>query len=603
MPEDDDDVIEVVNDPAHAQYTTTTTNNVDDSDIASDSENHQVAEESTPLTSPSTNGKDSAEAKSEDEPKKDQNSRHTSEALNGSEQSPIVLDREKSAVTVRIDLSGSLDSDDSGNEDDTNSHYAHDERENGSDSEGDSMSPELDCCDRDEQLAGCDYDSASDESDEDIHSKGLGGMSPSANYRPPYVEVDDDVDNASVLSCASDIGSAPESKLERDLERILDSPTDDKDDLRRLEKAKSILGSQCHDILAGRPMPDTSFGDTAAPEKFGILTDHPDKLQIGDAHEVDSLIMPKCSVPLVPGAVPSERLGDLAVSHHPHSLPPARRPSFFQSYPAMDGNRCTLPVYPGWEKPYMSYHDGPFMISDPSMYNGSCAAGEHAHAARLGFHPTGNLLDGPWYQPAEPTATPGQLELSSSSVSGSSEPQHDSGHVKANQGSPADERMLVKKKRVSISDIVHAPSVEDKSEQKESLKRKADEMEMESLSDPVAATKSSAEHADLSTIDYSAVNASEGSFSQDAQPRASEGGTKSSPSQLSDLQPIEEHQPGQSAPQSIHEDQPPRKRVNTGQSPRVGSIASHATTALVGAVVGGLGTIVALASLPPEYFQ
>ncbi|KKK24465.1 hypothetical protein ARAM_005528 [Aspergillus rambellii] len=54
-----------------------------------------------------------------------------------------------------------------------------------------------------------------------------------------------------------------------------------------------------------------------------------------------------------------------------------------------------------------------------------------------------------------------------------------------------------------------------------------------------------------------------------------------------------------SLPNSSKTDERPSKRAKTSNK---GSLKSHAATAVIGAVVGAIGTIAALASLPPDYF-
>jgi hypothetical protein len=49
--------------------------------------------------------------------------------------------------------------------------------------------------------------------------------------------------------------------------------------------------------------------------------------------------------------------------------------------------------------------------------------------------------------------------------------------------------------------------------------------------------------------------------------------------------------------------EPPRKRVKATHPTRSKTLASHAATAVVGALLGGLGTIAMLAALPPNYFH
>lgn len=52
----------------------------------------------------------------------------------------------------------------------------------------------------------------------------------------------------------------------------------------------------------------------------------------------------------------------------------------------------------------------------------------------------------------------------------------------------------------------------------------------------------------------------------------------------------------------VPETEPPRKRAKSNHSP-TSTAASYTATAVISALLGGLGTIALLASLPPEYFQ
>lgn len=532
VPEGDEDPTEPTYEATDAKHKGMNTYTIEDSDIASESENQPPLEDqSTPLTSPSTNGKASMESKSEDYMKKDQNACHTAEAGDGSQQIPIVLDQEQSSVNASID-SGSAQSDVSSSKNDTCFDYIHDQPFPyiDCDSDGDSLSVELDLCENDERLLGFDLDSESsqeslDESDEDIDSKGLMSKLPSLNYRPPYVEADDDVDDESILSDTSDLKSATE-KLKRDLARVLRSPIVDKADRHRLEKATSMLGLERLETLAERSVHDAPSA-TSRDHMLGEIERILSECCAGS----NGMAKSQQSAPQDPALTPSLRSSDMSASR-PRPLQPLQRPSSFQSYPLMQSYTGDIPVY---GVSHMPYQDGPFTSNEPTV---------------------GNLDQAP---------------------------EQDTGHIRSDHGS-AEDNNAGSKKRVSIADIVDSSSAEDQGEKKGTLKRKADEMEVECLTSEPVATNSP----------------SDVSFSQDAQPRTSEGELESSLSQLTELQSIEEQERQAEEPsvvQSGHEEQPPRKRVKTA------SLASHATTALVGAMVGGLGTIVALACLPPEYFH
>lgn len=53
---------------------------------------------------------------------------------------------------------------------------------------------------------------------------------------------------------------------------------------------------------------------------------------------------------------------------------------------------------------------------------------------------------------------------------------------------------------------------------------------------------------------------------------------------------------------ALSESEPPKKRVKSSHSPS-GTMASYTATAVISALLGGLGTIALLAALPAEYFQ
>ncbi|KAJ5819999.1 hypothetical protein N7474_005590 [Penicillium riverlandense] len=80
----------------------------------------------------------------------------------------------------------------------------------------------------------------------------------------------------------------------------------------------------------------------------------------------------------------------------------------------------------------------------------------------------------------------------------------------------------------------------------------------------------------------------------------------SSGSRKSSLNTIPEPEVIEAINSALAESEPPRKRTKTSPSPsppnRTG-LASHAKTAIVSAMLGGLGTIALLASLPSEYFH
>ncbi|KAJ5753938.1 uncharacterized protein N7511_008091 [Penicillium nucicola] len=88
-------------------------------------------------------------------------------------------------------------------------------------------------------------------------------------------------------------------------------------------------------------------------------------------------------------------------------------------------------------------------------------------------------------------------------------------------------------------------------------------------------------------------------FSQDAQcPNL-----LASYSQGTDLNTIASAEVQDAIASALSENEPPAKRVKSTHSAPSRSLASHAATAVVGALLGGLGTIAMLAALPPDYFH
>ncbi|KAJ5306074.1 hypothetical protein PENANT_c024G08491 [Penicillium antarcticum] len=88
-------------------------------------------------------------------------------------------------------------------------------------------------------------------------------------------------------------------------------------------------------------------------------------------------------------------------------------------------------------------------------------------------------------------------------------------------------------------------------------------------------------------------------FSQDAQhPQPLE-----SYSQDTSLNTIPSTEVQSAIASALLENEPPAKRVKSTHRTPSKSLASHAATAVVGALLGGLGTIAMLAALPPDYFH
>lgn len=168
--------------------------------------------------------------------------------------------------------------------------------------------------------------------------------------------------------------------------------------------------------------------------------------------------------------------------------------------------------------------------------------------------------DGPFMN-SRPVAQQSETSLSDISLrshgndDAPAKPAHDV--KKPNESTP-------NKTRLSIADIADASSSEPQNSQK---KRKAADIE---------------------------------SISQDVQPQISLGDLKNSQTQTTtDLASIAEIEP---KPSIDSEAERPRKRARTTPENGGRGIAGYAATALAGAVAGSVGTVVLLASLPPNLF-
>ncbi|KAL2809881.1 hypothetical protein BDW59DRAFT_168199, partial [Aspergillus cavernicola] len=118
-------------------------------------------------------------------------------------------------------------------------------------------------------------------------------------------------------------------------------------------------------------------------------------------------------------------------------------------------------------------------------------------------------------------------------------------------------------------------------------KRKAAEMESEPAEKGYPANPKTTET--TSKMDETMDLSTQDADLPDAQPQSIAAILNSSESQLSVL----------SIPEPPKEDESPSKRVKTSHT---GSFKTHAATAILGAVVGAVGTVAALASLPADYF-
>lgn len=140
--------------------------------------------------------------------------------------------------------------------------------------------------------------------------------------------------------------------------------------------------------------------------------------------------------------------------------------------------------------------------------------------------------------------------------------------------------------RVSIADIVDSP--ESRAAQGNSQKRKAAEIESDAL-------PSYDVPANLYTADVDPASESEDDETSSQAGKLHIAVKDLDSSQIARIFAIHDAK-------SASEDVRPAKRVKASHDTRGRCWASHAATAVAGAVIGGLGTVALLASLPPEYF-
>ncbi|KAF4154652.1 hypothetical protein CNMCM6069_009052 [Aspergillus lentulus] len=159
--------------------------------------------------------------------------------------------------------------------------------------------------------------------------------------------------------------------------------------------------------------------------------------------------------------------------------------------------------------------------------------------------------------------------------------------------------------RLSIADIVDTSEWTATSGVKPSRKRKAPEMESDSeeLDQDLAGDFPDVTSVDICDLfDNQFVSGSAESFSQDAQPQVAPVDLDASLSHLTGIHAVAKTQNPNDAPKAAKPaatDERPSKRQRVSGS---GSFGSHVATALLGAMIGGLGTVALLASLPTDYF-
>lgn len=161
--------------------------------------------------------------------------------------------------------------------------------------------------------------------------------------------------------------------------------------------------------------------------------------------------------------------------------------------------------------------------------------------------------------------------------------------------------------RVSIADIVDESTSEvHYSGQKNSLKRKADDMDLDSVASELAEFGGFSSlpecQASFGEAQVAGVCSDVTSSLPDAQPQTPVKVFDNSVSQLTNISAILEPEIPHPVVVRTPEGEPCRKRVKISDESRRSSFAKYAASALIGAVFGGIGTVAALASLPPDFF-
>ncbi|PYH95311.1 hypothetical protein BO71DRAFT_398096 [Aspergillus ellipticus CBS 707.79] len=131
------------------------------------------------------------------------------------------------------------------------------------------------------------------------------------------------------------------------------------------------------------------------------------------------------------------------------------------------------------------------------------------------------------------------------------------------------------------------------------LKRKADDFDSLFSESDITVFPRATMEASPSKVNASGETSYGETCLPDAQPEISMDKLET-PSQLTDLETVNECMVVDGPSLEVGDAERPSKRPKTSSA---GSIASHAATAALGVAIGAFGTIAALASLPPNYFQ
>ncbi|ODM16473.1 hypothetical protein SI65_07980 [Aspergillus cristatus] len=550
VPDDDDDsdVVEVVEDSVPARPMSPQDHEFEVSDQSGDTENQDVRENSTPITSPSTKEVSLGfESKPTDTPPKEGHS----DPSDGTSGSPIVLDGDEAPVTPRMTPPPASN----------NSNFNF----NNVDSDADAMDHDSDhsssvaSSPRETQPA-TEFDYWDEE---DVISYGFGSESESSNDESSDSEMDSESENAT--SHCDDLENKPQSQ------------TDNKTQVAN-EKEVEFSGSA-----------STIQPQTIQPQSTEEAQNNFDKAWSTNSFARSGPLSP--ALLCDPYAIPRSSLQQTGNSYVPrlpslHALSSSGwepqavpRSDHFDigTAPRAFGHRCTrfddLPVRRQPRQTVLSAPAIPPVI--PSSYNGSS-----------GMSPVKNDIYNAQDQwQVEKPGLPGQSKMQRTTP------------MDYSRGPNT---------RLCISDIVDSRSQEARSAQGLPPKRKADEMESVAIPhapaypyefagpSPANPYASGANTVPLGTSQC----VDDESFSQDAQPRPSLPDLEDS-TQNTSIHSIPEDEPEE--PKSVPEVERPSKRIKTSDEGR-GRFVTHAATALAGAVLGGLGTVALLASLPPDYF-
>lgn len=520
----------------------------EDSDQSDDAENHEIRESSTPITSPSTKEVSLGfESKPTEAPLKEVHS----DPSDGTSGSPIVLDGDEAPVTPRMTPPPISNA--------SNGHVTNvDVDADAMDHDSDHSSSAASSPREPQPATEFDY-----WDEEDVISYGFGSESESSNVESSDSEMDSESEDA------TSHGDELENKHQ--------PQTGNETQVANEEGAE--FGAPASTIQPQNIQPQNTEEAQFNFDKAWPTTTFARSGPLSPAMLCDPYAIPRSSLQQTGNSYP--RLPSLhALSSsgwEPQAVPQGDHFDIGTA-PRAFGQRCTrfdtLPVRRQPRQTVLSAPVIPPVV--PSSYNGSS-----------GVSPVKNDIynaEDQWQ--VEKPGFPGQSRMQqTTSADYSREPNT----------------------RLCISDIVDSRSQEARPAQGLPPKRKADEME--SVAMPQAPPYPD-EFADHSSVDAYASGANtvplgtservinKENFSQDAQPRPSLPDLDDS-TQHTGLYSIPEDRPEES--KSVPDVERPSKRLKTSDEGR-GRFVTHAATALAGAVVGGLGTIALLASLPPDYF-